>query len=136
MSEKEFVISLCNKYIEDLDNNDNNKNVSYFKDVLHQINENSSYMYDFIIGISENLILELFKDDDEDKKDFMLGFNDLKSKIMSFNGDNSSIKLTDDENKIIDRFKELIVRYVNSNSSDSDTVKDFILRLNNNSCLL
>lgn len=136
MSEKEFIISLCNKYIEDLDNNDNNKNVSYFKDVLHQINENSSYMYDFIIGISENLILELFKDDDEDKKDFMLGFNDLKSKIMSFNGDNSSIKLTDDENKIIDRFKELIVRYVNSNSSDSDTVKDFILRLNNNSCLL
>ena len=52
MSEKEFIISLCNKYIEDLDNNDNNKNVSYFKDVLHQINENSSYMYDFIIGIS------------------------------------------------------------------------------------
>ena len=135
MSEKEFIISLCNKYIEDLDNNDNNKNVSYFKDVLHQINENSSYMYDFIIGISENLILELFKDD-EDKKDFILGFNDLKSKIMSFNGDNSSIKLTDDENKIINRFKELIVRYVNSSSSDSDTVKDFILRLNNNSSLL
>lgn len=135
MSEKEFIISLCNKYIEDLDNNDNNKNVSYFKDVLHQINENSSYMYDFIIGISENLILELFKDD-EDKKDFILGFNDLKSKIMSFNGDNSSIKLTDDENKIMDRFKELIVRYVNSSSSDSDTVKDFILRLNNNSSLL
>lgn len=135
MSEKEFIISLCNKYIEDLDNNDNNKNVSYFKDVLHQINENSSYMYDFIIGISENLILELFKDD-EDKKEFILGFNDLKSKIMSFNGDNSSIKLTSDENKIIDRFKELIVRYVNSNSSDSDTVKDFILRLNNNSSLL
>lgn len=135
MSEKEFIISLCNKYIEDLDNNDNNKNVSYFKDVLHQINENSSYMYDFIIGISENLILELFKDD-EDKKDFILGFNDLKSKIMSFNGDNSSIKLTDDENKIIDRFKELIVRYVNSSSSDSDTVKDFILRLDNNSSLL
>ena len=135
MSEKEFIISLCNKYIEDLDNNDNNKNVSYFKDVLHQINENSSYMYDFIIGISENLILELFKDD-EDKKDFILGFNDLKSKIMSFNGDNSSIRLTDDENKIIDRFKELIVRYVNSSSSDSDTVKDFILRLNNNSSLL
>ena len=135
MSEKEFIISLCNKYIEDLDNNDNNKNVSYFKDVLHQINENSSYMYDFIIGISENLILELFKDD-EDKKDFILGFNDLKSKIMSFNGDNSSIKLTSDENKIIDRFKELIVRYVNSSSSDSDTVKDFILRLNNNSSLL
>lgn len=135
MSEKEFIISLCNKYIEDLDNNDNNKNISYFKDVLHQINENSSYMYDFIIGISENLILELFKDD-EDKKDFILGFNDLKSKIMSFNGDNSSIKLTDDENKIINRFKELIVRYVNSSSSDSDTVKDFILRLNNNSSLL
>ena len=135
MSEKEFIISLCNKYIEDLDNNDNNKNVSYFKDVLHQINENSSYMYDFIIGISENLILELFKDD-EDKKDFILGFNDLKSKIMSFNGDNSSIKLTSDENKIIDRFKALIVRYVNSSSSDSDTVKDFILRLNNNSSLL
>lgn len=135
MSEKEFIISLCNKYIEDLDNNDNNKNISYFKDVLHQINENSSYMYDFIIGISENLILELFKDD-EDKKDFILGFNDLKSKIMSFNGDNSSIKLTSDENKIIDRFKELIVRYVNSSSSDSDTVKDFILRLNNNSSLL
>lgn len=135
MSEKEFIISLCNKYIDDLDNNDNNKNVSYFKDVLHQINENSSYMYDFIIGISENLILELFKDD-EDKKDFILGFNDLKSKIMSFNGDNSSIKLTSDENKIIDRFKELIVRYVNSSSSDSDTVKDFILRLNNNSSLL
>ena len=135
MSEKEFIISLCDKYIEDLDNNDNNKNVSYFKDVLHQINENSSYMYDFIIGISENLILELFKDD-EDKKDFILGFNDLKSKIMSFNGDNSSIKLTSDENKIIDRFKELIVRYVNSSSSDSDTVKDFILRLNNNSSLL
>ncbi len=135
MSEKEFIISLCNKYIEDLDNNDNNKNVSYFKDVLHQINENSSYMYDFIIGISENLILELFKDD-EDKKEFILGFNDLKSKIMSFNGDNSSIKLTSDENKIIDRFKELIVRYVNSSSSDSDTVKDFILRLNNNSSLL
>lgn len=135
MSEKEFIISLCNKYIEDLDNNDNNKNVSYFKDVLHQINENSSYMYDFIIGISENLILELFKDD-EDKKDFILGFNDLKSKIMSFNGDNSSIKLTDDENKIINRFKELIVRYVNSSSSDSDTVKDFILRLDNNSSLL
>lgn len=135
MSEKEFIISLCNKYIEDLDNNDNNKNVSYFKDVLHQINENSSYMYDFIIGISENLILELFKDD-EDKKEFILGFNDLKSKIMSFNGDNSSIKLTSDENKIIDRFKELIVKYVNSSSSDSDTVKDFILRLNNNSSLL
>ena len=135
MSEKEFIISLCDKYIEDLDNNDNNKNVSYFKDVLHQINENSSYMYDFIIGISENLILELFKDD-EDKKEFILGFNDLKSKIMSFNGDNSSIKLTSDENKIIDRFKELIVRYVNSSSSDSDTVKDFILRLNNNSSLL
>ena len=135
MSEKEFIISLCNKYIEDLDNNDNNKNVSYFKDVLHQINENSSYMYDFIIGISENLILELFKDD-EDKKEFILGFNDLKSKIMSFNGDNSSIKLTSDENKIIDRFKALIVRYVNSSSSDSDTVKDFILRLNNNSSLL
>lgn len=135
MSEKEFIISLCNKYIEDLDNNDNNKNVSYFKDVLHQINENSSYMYDFIIGISENLILELFKDD-EDKKDFILGFNDLKSKIMSFNGDNSSIKLTSDENKIMDRFKELIVRYVNSSSSDTDTVKDFILRLNNNSSLL
>lgn len=135
MSEKEFIISLCNKYIEDLDNNDNNKNVSYFKDVLHQINENSSYMYDFIIGISENLILELFKDD-EDKKDFILGFNDLKSKIMSFNGDNSSIKLTDDENKIINRFKELIVRYVNSSNSDTDTVKDFILRLNNNSSLL
>ena len=128
MSEKEFIISLCNKYIEDLDNNDNNKNVSYFKDVLHQINENSSYMYDFIIGISENLILELFKDD-EDKKDFILGFNDLKSKIMSFNGDNSSIKLTSDENKIIDRFKALIVRYVNSSSSDSGTVKDFILIL-------
>ena len=135
MSEKEFIISLCNKYIEDLDNNDNNKNVSYFRDVLHQINENSSYMYDFIIGISENLILELFKDD-EDKKDFILGFNDLKSKIMSFNGDNSSIKLTDDENKIIDRFKESIVRYVNSSNRDSDTVKDFILRLNNNSSLL
>ena len=135
MSEKEFIISLCNKYIDDLDNNDNNKNVSYFKDVLHQINENSSYMYDFIIGISENLILELFKDD-EDKKDFILGFHDLNSKIMSFNGDNSSIKLTSDENKIIDRFKELIVRYVNSSSSDSDTVKDFILRLNNNSSLL
>lgn len=135
MSEKEFIISLCNKYIEDLDNNDNNKDVSYFKDVLHQINENSSYMYDFIIGISENLILELFKDD-EDKKDFILGFNDLKSKIMSFNGDNSSIRLTDDENRIIDRFKELIVRYVNSSSSDYDTVKDFILRLNNNSSLL
>lgn len=135
MSEKEFIISLCNKYIEDLDNNDNDKNVSYFKDVLHQINENSSYMYDFIIGISENLILELFKDD-EDKKDFILGFNDLKSKIMSFNGDNSSIKLTDDENKIINRFKELIVRYVNSSNSDTDTVKDFILRLNNNSSLL
>lgn len=136
MSEKEFIISLCNKYIEDLDNNDNNKNISYFKDVLHQINENSSYVYEFIIGISENLILELFKDDDEDKKDFILGFNDLKSKIISFNGDNSSIKLTDDENKIIDRFKELIVKYVNSSNNDSDDVKDFILRLNNNSSLL
>ncbi len=136
MSEKEFIISLCNKYIEDSDNNDSNKNISYFKDVLHQINENFSYVYEFIIGISENLILELFKEDGEDKKDFILGFNDLKSKIMSFNGDNSSIKLTDDENEIIDRFKELIVRYVNSGSNDLDDVKDFILRLNNNSSLL
>ena len=136
MSEKEFIISLCNKYIEDSDNNDSNKNISYFKDVLHQINENFSYVYEFIIGISENLILELFKEDGEDKKDFILGFNDLKSKIMSFNGDNSSIKLTDDENEIIDRFKELIVRYVNSGRNDLDDVKDFILRLNNNSSLL
>lgn len=136
MSEKEFIISLCNKYIEDSDNNDSNKNISYFKDVLHQINENFSCVYEFIIGISENLILELFKEDGEDKKDFILGFNDLKSKIMSFNGDNSSIKLTDDENEIIDRFKELIVRYVNSGRNDLDDVKDFILRLNNNSSLL
>ena len=55
MSEKDYIISLLNKYLKYLEENEN-KNRSYFKDVLSQINDNYNYIYDFIIGISENLI--------------------------------------------------------------------------------
>ena len=136
MSEKDYIISLLDKYLKYLEDNEN-KNRSYFKDVLSQINDNYSYIYDFIIGISENLILELLDDIHyENKKDFLLDFNEIRNKLLSFSGDYSNIKLEDSENNTINLFKKLITDFVNVKDDDKDYVIDFKDRLNNNKSLL
>ena len=94
MSEKDYIISLLDKYLKYLEENEN-KNRSYFKDVLSQINDNYNYIYDFIIGISENLILEFLDDIHyENKKDFLLDFNEIRNKLLSYNGDYTCLLYT------------------------------------------
>ena len=136
MSEKDYIISLLDKYLKYLEENEN-KNRSYFKDVLSQINDNYNYIYDFIIGISENLILELLDDIHyENKKDFLLDFNEIRNKLLSYNGDYSNLKLDDGENNTINLFKKLITDFVNVKDDDKDYVLDFKDRLDNNKSLL
>lgn len=136
MSEKDYIISLLDKYLKYLEENEN-KNRSYFKDVLSQINDNYNYIYDFIIGISENLILELLDDIHyENKKDFLLDFNEIRSKLLSYNGDYTNLKLDDGENNTINLFKKLITDFVNVKDDDKDYVLDFKDRLDNNKSLL
>lgn len=136
MSEKDYIISLLDKYLKYLEENEN-KNRSYFKDVLSQINDNYNYIYDFIIGISENLILELLDDIHyENKKDFLLDFNEIRNKLLSYNGDYSNLKLDDGENNTINLFKKLINDFVNVKDDDKDYVLDFKDRLDNNKSLL
>lgn len=136
MSEKDYIISLLDKYLKYLEDNEN-KNRSYFKDVLFQINDNYSYIYDFIIGISENLILELLDDIHyENKKDFLLDFNEIRSKLLSYNGDYSNLKLEDSENNTINLFEKIIKDFVSVKDDDKDYVLDFKYRLDNNKSLL
>lgn len=136
MSEKDYIISLLDKYLKYLEENEN-KNRTYFKDVLSQINDNYNYIYDFIIGISENLILELLDDIHyENKKNFLLDFNEIRNKLLSFSGDYSNIKLEDNENNTINLFKKLITDFVNVKDDDKDYVLDFKDRLDNNKSLL
>lgn len=136
MSEKDYIISLLDKYLKYLEDNEN-KNRSYFKDVLSQINDNYSYIYDFIIGISENLILELLDDVNyENKKDFLLEFNEIKNKLLSYNGDYSNLKLDDGENNTINLFEKMIKDFVCVKDDDKDYVLDFKDRLDNNKSLL
>lgn len=136
MSEKDYIISLLAKYLKYLEENEN-KNRSYFKDVLSQINDNYNYIYDFIIGISENLILELLDDIHyENKKDFLLDFNEIRNKLLSYNGDYTNLKLDDGENNTINLFKKLITDFVNVKDDDKDYVLDFKDRLDNNKSLL
>ena len=136
MSEKDYIISLLDKYLKYLEENEN-KNRSYFKDVLSQINDNYSYIYDFIIGISENLILELLDDIHyENKKDFLLDFNEIRSKLLSYNGDYSNLKLEDSENNTINLFEKIIKDFVSVKDDDKDYVLDFKYRLDNNKSLL
>ena len=136
MSEKDYIISLLDKYLKYLEENEN-KNRSYFKDVLSQINDNYNYIYDFIIGISENLILELLDDIHyENKKDFLLDFNEIRNKLLSYNGDYTNLKLDDGENNTINLFKKLITDFVNVKDDDKDYVLDFKDRLDNNKSLL
>lgn len=136
MSEKDYIISLLDKYLKYLEENEN-KNRSYFKDVLSQINDNYNYIYDFIIGISENLILELLDDIHyENKKDFLLDFNEIRNKLLSYNGDYSNLKLYDGENNTINLFKKLITDFVNVKDDDKDYVLDFKDRFDNNKSLL
>lgn len=136
MSEKDYIISLLDKYLKYLEENEN-KNRSYFKDVLSQINDNYNYIYDFIIGISENLILELLDDIHyENKKDFLLDFNEIRNKLLSYNGDYSNLKLDDGENNTINLFKKLITDFVNVKDDDKDYVLDFKDRFDNNKSLL
>ena len=133
MSEKEFIISLLDKYINYLEENDNNKNISYFKDVLIKVSENSSYIYDFIIGINENLIIKLLDDVNyENKNNFLLSFTSFKDKLVKFNGDYSNLKLDDNENSLISEFKGIIEEYISSNNSDIDYILEFKDRLNSN----
>ena len=106
-------------------------------DVLSQINDNYNYIYDFIIGISENLILELLDDIHyENKKDFLLDFNEIRNKLLSYNGDYTNLKLDDGENNTINLFKKLITDFVNVKDDDKDYVLDFKDRLDNNKSLL
>ena len=136
MSEKDYIISLLDKYLKYLEENEN-KNRSYFKDVLSQINDNYNYIYDFIIGISENLILELLDDIHyENKKDFLLDFNEIRNKLLSYNGDYTNLKLDDGENNTINLFKKLITDFVNVKDDDKDYGLDFKDRLDNNKSLL
>lgn len=136
MSEKDYIISLLDKYLKYLEDNEN-KNRSYFKDVLSQINDNYSYIYDFIIGISENLILELLDDIHyENKKDFLLDFNEIRNKLLSYNGDYSNLKLEDSENNTINLFEKIIKDFVSVKDDDKDYVLDFKYRLDNNKSLL
>lgn len=136
MSEKDYIISLLDKYLKYLEENEN-KNRSYFKDVLSQINDNYNYIYDFIIGISENLILELLDDIHyKNKKDFLLDFNEIRNKLLSYNGDYTNLKLDDGENNTINLFKKLITDFVNVKDDDKDYVLDFKDRLDNNKSLL
>lgn len=136
MSEKDYIISLLDKYLKYLEENEN-KNRSYFKDVLSQINDNYNYIYDFIIGISENLILELLDDIHyENKKDFLLDFNEIRNKLLSYNGDYTNLKLDDGENNTINLFKKLITDFVNVKDDDKDYGLDFKDRLDNNKGLL
>lgn len=136
MSEKDYIISLLDKYLKYLEENEN-KNRSYFKDVLSQINDNYNYIYDFIIGISENLILELLDDIHyENKKYFLLDFNEIRNKLLSYNGDYSNLKLDDGENNTINLFKKLITDFVNVKDDDKDYVLDFKDRFDNNKSLL
>ena len=136
MSEKDYIISLLDKYLKYLEENEN-KNRSYFKDVLSQINDNYNYIYDFIIGISENLILELLDDIHyENKKDFLLDFNEIRNKLLSYNGDYTNLKLDDGENNTINLFKKLITDFVNVKDDDKDYVLDFKDRFDNNKSLL
>ena len=136
MSEKDYIISLLDKYLKYLEDNEN-KNRSYFKDVLSQINDNYSYIYDFIIGISENLILELLDDIHyENKKDFLLDFNEIRNKLLSYNGDYSNLKLEGSENNTINLFEKIIKDFVSIKDDDKDYVLDFKYRLDNNKSLL
>lgn len=136
MSEKDYIISLLDKYLKYLEDNEN-KNRSYFKDVLSQINDNYSYIYDFIIGISENLILELLDDIHyENKKDFLLDFNEIRNKLLSYNGDYSNLKLDDGENNTINLFEKMIKDFVSVKDDDKDYVLNFKDRLDNNKSLL
>lgn len=136
MSEKDYIISLLDKYLKYLEENEN-KNRSYFKDVLSQINDNYSYIYDFIIGISENLILELLDDIHyENKKDFLLDFNEIRNKLLSYNGDYSNLKLEDSENNTVNLFEKIIKDFVSIKDDDNDYVLDFKYRLDNNKSLL
>lgn len=137
MSEKEYIISLIDKYINYLEEKDNNKNISYFKDVLVKIGDNSSYIYDFIIGINENLIVKLLNDIKyENNGEFLLLFTSLKEKLVGFNGDYTNLKLDDKENNLVSDFKNIIAQYVNSNNSDIDYLLEFKDRLNSNKHLL
>lgn len=112
MSEKEYLISLIDRFLDDYVGNDRDKNISYFRDVLSKINDNGSYVYEFIVGINEGLI-EVLTDslDSNSRLSFLDDFNSLRDKISLLRNDGKDIKLSKIEEGVVDKFRLLLGEY-------------------------
>lgn len=118
MTEKEYIISLIDDYLENPVLSDNDKSIAYFKDVLFQIKENPLYINEFIVGINENLIDELTsKLNREEKISFIRDISLLKEKILVLINNKSKVVLDKQEKNIVDRFVSLINNYVDKDNS-------------------
>lgn len=112
MSEKKYIVSLIDRYLEEYIVNDRDKNINYFKDVLSKINENISYVYEFIVGINDGLIEELISNLDKNEYlKFLDDFNVFKNRIVVCKNEGKDIKLSKVEECLIDRFKLFLGEY-------------------------
>lgn len=112
MSEKKYIVSLINRYLGEYIGNDRDKNINYFKDVLSKINKNISYVYEFIVGINDGLIEELISNLDKNEYlKFLDDFNVFKNRIVVCKNEGKDIKLSKDEECLIDRFKLFLGEY-------------------------
>lgn len=136
MSEKEYLISLIDRYLEEYVGNDRDKNISYFRDVLSKINSNISYVYEFIVGINDGLIDELINDlDNNDRLCFLDDFNAFKSKIILCKGEGKDIKLDKSEEDVVDRFKVLLNDYCKDSNLSSFNYVNLKSKFDNNLAL-
>lgn len=95
MKEKEYLISLIDRFLDSRKDND----TTFFREVLSKIRINPDYIYDFINGLSEDLISDIASGD----KKFIDEINDLKIAII-----NKKYKSEDKYNGIITHFKEVL----------------------------
>lgn len=109
MNIKDYIISLIDKFLLNPVYSNEDKNLAYFSNVFDEIKNNNDYIYDFIIGINEDLLAYLLVNSDvEDTENFYNKFNEFKNKIVLNKNNKSNFKLAEEEKKLTEVFLDLI----------------------------
>lgn len=136
MSEKKYLMSLIDRFLSESSLSFRDKNIAYFKDVIYRIQEDESYVYEFIVGINEGLIDELISELQEDKKkSFKDKFLKLKSKIIVLKNDGKNLKFDDSEILIVNDFKDLMIKYSDDKNLSTYQYNNLKHKFKNNLCL-
>ena len=126
---EEYLISLIDKKIEGINSGRNDlfgDNIALIKELIKKIDDNASFKAVFIKELSDEIITDLLKDNEELKSNILY----IKSLLFI----NENIKLSNKQKKYLDEFIDVLIEHINKYEYKIDVIakrkKEDIKRLN------